>query len=96
MNLNLEKEITSDAAIDFIRQGTIEKMKRNLLSKDRGGTNSLRVNMDETDNNLFDNKLNDLINSRRSNVYKILELDEETLKSLKESDIFIIDQRNIK
>ena len=89
------KEITSDSAIDFIRQGTIEKMKRNLLSKDGGGTNSLRVNMDETDNNLFDNKLNDLINSRRSNVYKILELDEETLKSLNESDIFIIDQRNI-
>ena len=90
-----KKEITSDAAIDLIKLGTVEKMKNNLISKDKAGVKSLRLNVDESDSNLFDNRLTELINSKKSNTYHILELDEKILKSLNESDIFIIDQRNI-
>ena len=32
-----KKEISSDNAIDIIRQGTVEKMKSNILSKNSGG-----------------------------------------------------------
>ena len=90
------KEITSDNAIDFIKAGTVEKMKSNLISTDKVGVRSLRVNnAGDNDNSLFDRKLNDLISSKKRDVYRILELDEMALKSLNESDIFIIDQRNL-
>ena len=90
------KDITSDAAIDAIKLGTVEKMKSNIISTDRMGVKSLRINnAEDNDNSLFDKKLNDLINSKKNDSYKMLELDEPTLKSLNESDIFIIDQRNL-
>ena len=91
-----KKEISSDNAIDIIRQGTVEKMKSNILSKNSGrGENSLKINMNDSNNDLFDNKLMDQINSRKTDIYKMLELDEIVLKSLDESEIFIIDQRSI-
>jgi len=91
-----KKEISSDNAIDIIRQGTVEKMKSNILSKKgSGGDNSLKINMNDSNNDLFDNKLMDQINSRKTDTYKMLELDEVVLRSLDESEIFIIDQRSI-
>ena len=91
-----KKEISSDNAIDMIRQGTVEKMKSNILSKNSGGgDNSLKINMNDSNNDLFDNKLMDQINSRKTDTYKMLELDEVVLKSLDENEIFIIDQRSI-
>ena len=89
------KEITADAAIDMIKLGTVEKMKKNLISKDKVGVKSLRLDVDEPENNLFDNKLNDKTNSKRNDGYHVLEVDESVLKTLNESEIYIIDQRNI-
>ena len=66
-----------------------------LISRDKIGVKSLRLNSDELDNNLFDKQLNDLINSKRVEGYRIFEIDETVLKSLNESEIFIIDQRSI-
>lgn len=51
--------------------------------------------MNDSNNDLFDNKLMDQINSRKTDTYKMLELDEVVLKSLDENEIFIIDQRSI-
>ena len=52
--------------------------------------------MGDNDQNIFENKLLDLINEQESTEnYKMLELDESVLKSLNENEVFIIDQRNI-
>ena len=91
-----KKDITPDHAIDLIRMGTIEKMKTNLITKEKVGVKSLRISVDDSESsNLFDNKLMDLINSKRGNSYNMLEADEAILKSLNESEIYIIDQRNV-
>jgi intraflagellar transport protein 122 len=90
-----KKEISADSAIELIKLGTVEKMKSNIISRDKVGVKSLRLDVDESDNNLFDKKLIDLINSKRVDGYRILEIDETVLKSLNENEIFIIDQRSI-
>ena len=92
------KGISYDQAMDLIRLSTIEKLKKNIVSKnqDSNGVHSLKVYMGDNDQNIFENKLLDLINEQESTEnYKMLELDESVLKSLNENEVFIIDQRNI-
>ena len=89
------KNITADNAIDLIKQGTVEKMKNNILSKNKDGVKSLKISMNDEYDNLFDNKLKDSLNMRKGDGFNIIEVDETILKSLNESDIFIIDQRNV-
>ena len=92
-----KKEISADYAIDCIRSGTVEKMKKNILSTKNfdGGTKSLRVDFGNDDSVLFENKLMEMNNTRKNDVYRILELDEAVLKSLNENEIFTIDMRSV-
>ena len=90
-----EKKIPADTAIDLIKQGTVEKMKNNILSKNKDGVKSLKISTYDENDNLFDNKLRDSINMKKGEGFSIIEIDETILKSLNESDIFIIDQRNV-
>ena len=88
--------ITDDQAIDFIKMSSMERIKKNIVQKNKeNGVHSLKIDTGDKNANLFESKLNEY-NQKRSNSeeYNVLELDENILKTLNENEVFIIDLRN--
>ena len=88
--------ITDDQAIDFIKMSSMERIKKNIVQKNKeNGVHTLKIETGDKNANLFESKLNEY-NQKRSNSeeYNVLELDENILKTLNENEVFIIDLRN--
>jgi hypothetical protein len=91
------KGITDDQAIDFIKMSSMEKIKKNMIQKNKEtGVHSLKLDTGGKVGNLFENKLNEFTqNLESTEEYKVIELDESVLKTLNENEVYIIDLRNI-
>ncbi len=92
------KGITDDQAIDFIKLSSVEKLKRNLVTKNtsQAGVHSLKIDMGDSNEDLFEAKMAEMYDNQQSTEnYVMLTLDESVLKTLNENEIYIIDNRTI-
>ena len=92
------KGITDDQAIDFIKLSSVEKLKKNLVTRtnNQNGVHTLKIDVGETNEDLFEQKMNELFENQQSTeTYTMVELDENILRTLSENEIFIIDNRTI-
>lgn len=92
-----EKEITADQAIDFIKLSSMEKLKKNkIVTTKDPGVHSLKIEMGENEEDLFEKKLTEMTENQQSvETYQIVECNEKILKNLNESEVFIIDNRHL-